>query len=91
MSKKMTVASVVVAVVLVLTAFSWAEEMTKININTATVEELTQLKGVGEKLAAKIVDYRTQNGPFEMVEDIMKVPGIGQKVLDNNMDRMSVE
>ena len=91
MRKTMTVASVVVAVVLVLTAFSWAEEMTKININTATVEELTQLKGVGEKLAAKIVDYRTQNEPFKMVEDIMKVPGIGQKVLDNNIDRMSVE
>ena len=91
MKKKRTVASVAVAIVLVLTAFSWAAEMTKININTATIEELTQLKGVGEKLAAKIVDYRTQNGPFKMVEDIMKVPGIGQKLLDNNLDRMTVE
>lgn len=50
-----------------------------ININTATVEELQQLKGIGEVTAQAIVDERTNNGPFASVEDLMRVSGIGQK------------
>src|ERR671913_314197 len=48
-----------------------------VNINTATKEELTSLKGIGEKRAQDIVDYRTKNGPFKTVDDLEKVPGIG--------------
>ena len=51
----------------------------KININTATAAELTALDGIGETIAQRIVDYRTQKGRFEVVEDIMKVNGIGKK------------
>jgi competence protein ComEA len=48
-----------------------------VNINTATKEELTSLKGIGEKRAQDIIDYRTKNGAFKSVDDLEKVPGIG--------------
>src|SRR5262245_61207465 len=48
-----------------------------VNINTATKEEVTSLKGIGEKRAQNIIDYRTKNGPFKSVDDLRKVPGIG--------------
>jgi competence protein ComEA len=48
-----------------------------VNINTATKEELTSIKGVGDKRAQDIIDYRTKNGPFKTVDDLEKVPGIG--------------
>jgi competence protein ComEA len=51
--------------------------MAAVNINTATKEELTSLKGVGEKRAQDIIDYRTKNGNFKSVDDLEKVPGIG--------------
>lgn len=51
--------------------------MAAVNINTATKEELTSLKGIGEKRAQDIIDYRTKNGPFKSVDDLGKVPGIG--------------
>ena len=62
----------------------------KININTATVEELTQLKKVGPKYAEKIVEYRKAE-PFAAPEDIMNVPGIGEKTFEMNKDRIVVE
>jgi competence protein ComEA len=48
-----------------------------VNINTATKEELTTLKGVGEKRAQEIIDYRKKHGNFKSVDDLEKVPGIG--------------
>ena len=69
----------------------YAGDAAKININTASAEELTQLQGVGPKYAAKIVEYRDQNEPFASPEDIMKVPGIGQKTFDKNKDLIVVE
>ena len=51
--------------------------MAAVNINTATKEELTSLKGIGDKRAQDIIDYRTKNGPFKSVDDLEKVPGIG--------------
>jgi competence protein ComEA len=48
-----------------------------VNINTATKEEFLSLKGVGEKRAEEIINYRTKNGPFKTVDDLGKVPGIG--------------
>lgn len=62
----------------------------KININNATQEELAQLKGVGEKLANRIIEYRDQHGPFEKIEDILKVKGLGEKFLEENHDRITV-
>jgi competence protein ComEA len=52
---------------------------TPININTATSSELEALPGVGPAMAARIVEYRTKNGGFKKVEDLMNVKGIGEK------------
>ncbi len=51
----------------------------KVNINTATADQLTTLKGIGESTAQKIIDYRQQNGSFKSIEDIKNVSGIGDK------------
>lgn len=53
-------------------------ELTLLDLNIATVEELTELPGIGEELAHRIVEYRTENGPFETVEELMEVSGIGE-------------
>jgi competence protein ComEA len=68
-----------------------AEEPAKVNINTATVDELAQLQRIGPAYAARIVDYREQNGPFEKPEDILKVRGIGPKTWEANKDCLCVE
>ena len=62
----------------------------KININSATVDELTQLQKVGPKTAERIVAYRDANGPFKTIDDLKNVKGIGDKVLALNKDRLTV-
>ena len=54
----------------------------KININTADAHTLTMLPGIGEVLAQRIVDYRTQNGPFRSVDELKNVSGIGDGKLE---------
>lgn len=54
----------------------------KININTATAEELQKLSGVGESISARIVDYREKNGAFKSIEDLTEVSGIGDARLE---------
>jgi len=68
-----------------------AENTEKVNINTATVEQLVKLQRIGPSYAAKIIEFRKANGPFEKPEDIMKVSGIGPKTYEINKDRISVE
>jgi competence protein ComEA len=51
----------------------------KVNINTASVEQLTTLPGVGPKLAARIVEYRQKSGTFRSAQELMNVKGIGEK------------
>lgn len=53
-----------------------------ININTASVDELDSLPGIGPTTAQKIIDYRDANGPFSAIEDIMNVSGIGPSTFD---------
>ena len=53
----------------------------KVNINTATVEQLQTLPGVGQKLAARIVEQRQKSGSFKSVQEILTVKGIGEKNL----------
>ena len=54
----------------------------KLDLNSATAEELQKLPGLGEKLSHAIVDYRQEHGPFASTEDLLRVPGIGQKRLE---------
>ena len=60
-----------------------------IDINLATKEEFMALSDIGEVLAQRIVDYREENGPFDHVEDLMNVEGIGKKRLEENLDRIT--
>lgn len=62
-----------------------------VNINTATVAELQTVKGIGEKIAAAIVAYRTEHGAFTNVDDLVKVTGIGEKKLEKIRDAVDVE
>ena len=61
-----------------------------VNINTATLEELDTLPGIGLTTAQKIIDYRTVNGPFATIEDIMNVSGIGPATFDDLKDLITV-
>ncbi|MFO7688447.1 MAG: ComEA family DNA-binding protein [Desulfobacterales bacterium] len=82
--------AIMTAILTIFVLFSsvWAAEPQQIDINTASVQELTQLKGVGPAYAAKIVAYREANGPFAKSEDILQVPGIGVKTFEVNKDRI---
>lgn len=62
----------------------------KININTAKQEELTQITGIGESTAKKIIEYRTQNGKFKSIEDIKNIPGIGDSKFNAMKEEITV-
>ncbi len=65
-----------------LTGFAWADP---VNINNADVPTLSQaLKGIGEKKAQAIIDYRNQNGAFTSIDELAKVKGINAKTIDKN-------
>ena len=61
-----------------------------VNINTATSEELQTLNGIGPKMAARIIEYRQNNGAFKTIEDIQNVRGIGEKTFDKLKSRIKV-
>ncbi|MDO4896771.1 MAG: ComEA family DNA-binding protein [Moraxella sp.] len=63
----------------------------RININTATVGELTTLKGVGAKTALAIVNYREMFGRFDSVDDLTRVKGVGVKTLEKNRHLLTVQ
>ena len=61
-----------------------------LDINTASAEQLAAtLKGVGPQKAAAIIRYRQQHGPFQNIEDLSNVTGIGERVIADNQGRMS--
>ncbi len=67
------------------------QENSLIDINTATLERLCELPGIGESKAADIIAYREKNGAFESTEDIMKVPGIKISLYEKIADRIRVK
>ena len=61
-----------------------------VNINTASKEELTSLKGGGDKRAQELINYRKKNGDFKSVDDLEKVPGIGPGIMKQIRSQVSV-
>ena len=89
--KKIFVLCIIVTVMIALTSGLSAQDIDKININKASVEELTRLQRIGANIAQRIVEYQEKNGPFETPEDITKVKGIGSKNFELNKDRITVK
>ena len=71
------------------TAFA-IENGSKISLNSADLNQLKQLNGVGEKKAQAIIDYRRQSGGFKHIEDIQKVKGIGPALFEKNKARLKL-
>ena len=63
----------------------------KININTDNINELMSLPGVGESLAQKIINYKSENGKFKSIEDLKNVSGIGEKKFENIKQYITVK
>ena len=62
----------------------------KVNINTATAEQLMQLPGVGEKTANKIINHRNENGEFKTLDQLKEVSGIGEKKYEKMKDMITI-
>jgi competence protein ComEA len=89
--RKMVFWAVPVLLAFVVAGTFGAIAMDKVNINTATPEELATLDRIGPKYAQRIIEYRETVSPFETPEDIMKVKGIGKKTFEANKDRIVVK
>lgn len=61
-----------------------------VNLNTATLEQLCSLNGIGEVYAARIIAYRNEHGGFRTIDEIMQINGIGQKRFDAIKARLAV-
>ena len=66
------------------------QQSSKVRVNQATTEELETLTGIGAAKAAAIINYRDEHGPFQSVDDLLNVPGIGQKTLDQFIDDIQI-
>ena len=69
---------------------SFADEPS-VNLNTATAEQLVELRGIGPDLAQRILDYRASNGPFKSVDELTNVKGIGKGKLDKIRDVITID
>ena len=89
--RKNIVLILVAVMIMAVAGTALAGSSGKVNINTASLEELTQLTKVGPKYAENIIEYRKANGPFKKAEDIMKVKGIGTKIWELNKENIVVK
>lgn len=72
-------------------ASSGGQEQEKIELNSATAEQLQEVPGIGPALATRIIDFREEHGPFERVEDLLNVQGIGMRTLERMRPYLEVE
>ena len=66
------------------------ESVSAVDINSATVEELMSVPGIGQVIAQRIVEFREKNGPYKTVDELLKVQGIGEKSLAKYRERLSI-
>lgn len=62
----------------------------KVNINTADVNELKTIKGIGDSKAENIIKYREENGAFKSIDEVKQVTGIGDKIFENMKDQITI-
>jgi competence protein ComEA len=63
-------------------------DLQAVDINSADLDELMMLQGIGNKLALRIISYRLANGPFQQPEDLLRVKGFGEKLFEANSTRI---
>lgn len=80
--------SIVTAILLAAAGFAALAD--KIDINEADADALAALNGIGQAKAEAIIEYRKANGPFRSVEELTRVKGLGNAILDRNRDRITV-
>jgi competence protein ComEA len=94
--KRLTAQTVLIGLVLglilspLVAAQTAAKAGDKVNINTASLEELQKLPRIGPQIAQRILDFRKENGNFKKIEEILKVRGIGEKVFGEIKDMITV-
>ena len=70
----------------------WAEDLhSRVDINKAGIKSLGKIKAIGKKLAEKIVEFRKKHGPFEKIEDMLKIKGLGKKKLAKIRDHIAIK
>ena len=84
--------SIIIAACLSFSTLSFAEEpATLINLNTATAEQLAELKGIGQMKAEAIIQYREEHGKFESLDELKSVKGVGEAILEKNRSLLALE
>ena len=84
------VAAAAALLLAVATVPVFAADAGKVNVNSASVEQLQLLPRIGPAVAQRIVEHREKNGPFKKVEDLLNVRGIGEKTFEKIRDRLTV-
>ena len=92
MNRTMTTILLLVALLLPMTvrAQDAAARRTPVNLNTATTAQLEDRPGIGKATAERIIEYRTKNGSFKKIEDLMNVRGVGEKSFLSLKDLITV-
>lgn len=90
-SRNLLSSLICVLTLLICSPIQAEKSQTALNINSASIEQLETMKGIGARKAQAIVEYRLQNGNFASIEDLIKVKGIGSKFVAKNRAWLSVQ
>lgn len=88
--QRFTATLVAIALALLAGVSGVVAEQTLVDVNTASVAQLNELNGIGDSKANAIVQYRDKNGPFQSVDDLRNVSGIGDKLLARLRPQLTV-